>query len=166
MVLNRKKLLGEMSFYGVIIALAMLILFSPLFSYVQAKQRINNIEYSISQSMGKYATALSINEYDDLKYTYETNSDIFNEIRGSGYYNSDIPIQILQQLGFSPESSNKWIGPGGTTVKDVSMRCEKIDDTMYYYMNYTLTVPLKFYGVTARDYVTKNTAVATYTLIS
>ena len=36
---------------------------------------------------------------------------------------------------------------------------------MYYYMNYTLTVPLKFYGVTAKDYTAKNTAVATYTLI-
>ena len=163
--MNKNKLLGEMSFYGVIIALAILILFSPLFSYVQAKQRINNIEYSISQSMGKYATALSINEYDDLKYTYETNSDIFNEMRGSSYYNSGVPIQILQQLGFSPESSDKWSGPGGTTITNIKMRSEKIGDTMYYYMDYTLTVPLKFYGVTAKDYAAKNTAVATYTLI-
>ncbi|MGN0178075.1 MAG: hypothetical protein ACI4DY_01345 [Monoglobaceae bacterium] len=166
--MNRKKLLGEMSFYGVAVALAMLILFSPLYSYVQAKQRISNIEYSISRSMGKYATALSINEYDDLKYTYETNSDIYNKITdpSSSYYNMGIPTQILQQLGFTAESANKWNGPGGTTVTDFSMRSEKIGGTMYYYMDYTLTVPLKFYGVTAKDYVTKNTAVATYTLIS
>ena len=101
---------AEMSIYGAIIAFAIFVLFTPLFSLFQVSKRIELTEYNMHTALLDTCLSDTIIRYNDVKYRTTRK----HTINCDDYLN-----EILKSLDYV-KNGNKWKG-NSVTLSDASL---------------------------------------------
>ena len=140
--MNTKKHSGEMSFYAIIISVCLIVLFSPLFFYIQSRQQISTTKEEIEVSLKSYSKMIFNELYDDTK-ELNTNGDMYKAISNSDKLKTKIPVKILTELSFSQTTEEKEkneFSRNNTKISTPSLILEKKSNNEYLFkMSYGIT---------------------------
>lgn len=151
----KKSKYGDMTLFGLIIALSLLLIFSPIFSYVHSRQSINVSTETIKTSLKSYSENVFNELFDEAKATHSTNH-VFSSLVNNNDLKKDLPKKIMAFSNFSLSESddeNKiYTSKNGVIVKNPILFVEKTDEMYCFKLLYDLEMPLNILGINIYNY--------------
>ena len=149
---------GELAPYVALFLLSLVLLFAPVFLFINTSQKINAVESSISTSFSDEITFLSTNFYNDLKYNFDVQNVDMNKIKTTAFFSSELPKNTFKTLGFGLQPDNSFRNNSDIVLSNCKVTYKKVDNAIYFYLAYQIKIPCNFL-ICSYDYVSDNTAV-------
>lgn len=161
MIKERKKC-GDMTMFGLILSLVLLIIFSPIFSYVYSRQSITESTNLINASLKSYSESTFNELFDEAKSMSQTNY-IYSSLVNNDEFASSFPDKVLRKAGFKFQSnedgdSGYYISDSGIVIANPIISMSKDNDAYHFKLMYDSETPLSILGLNFYTY--KNTYIA------
>lgn len=135
-MINKK---GDMTLYGTIISLVLIVLLCPVLIYMQRYEQVSEINGGIRNSFSDMCVSSSIVHYDEIKYSIDKSE-----------YDSGIYLSSIMETNGFIKSGNKW-SKDSVTIQNAKL---DFDNKNYeFVLNYDISIPFKFFNKEADNSV-------------
>lgn len=145
-----------MTLFGLIMALILLMVFSPVFSYIHSRQSITVGTENINTALKSYSESAFNELFDEAKNPEQLNG-IYYSLIGNKNFKDTLIENVLSATDFKliDENENKYKSNGNVSIYDPIIIFEKQSNVYTIKMLYDIEVPLKILGINVYNY--KNT---------